>query len=220
MTSSSPADLEHEEGDAETVERRLLRARVIASLALASTALPLLTTLEDLAREGGAPAWGGVGGGWLAIALCLYLPLHFLRSRWPLRCALGSSLWAAGGAGYGLARLLHSTLLPAVPEDGLAIAVPLLLIPTLGVLCYRWIDSGEGYALWTLPAGLAVGLMLALGLTVLSVLFLGIGWVVAEYALGDPPSELRLVFPRLSLIPGLVGLQIGTSFGLAQDGRV
>lgn len=217
------------EGDAER-EARLLRARVVAALALATASLPALSAVVDFAREEGALALGGASGGWLAVALTLFVPLYFRRAEWPLRCALGNSLWAMIGLAYGLADLLRSALSAsgAISSSswlglgsgagGLAWVLGLVLVPLGGPLLYRWVDARRGFQLSSLPTGLAVGVMLMIGCFMLSGLVLGLGSVAAAHVVGRLPDAVELILQRATFSAGLGGLLIGVSFGLAKDG--
>jgi hypothetical protein len=224
----SAADSEEHLSNAEGLERRLLRARVVAALALATATLPVLSAGVQLAREEGVPALAGAGGGWLAVALTLFLPLYFGRAEWPLRCALGNSLWAAIGLAYGLGDLLQSTLLAsgtsatwlsAGPSPlALAWVLALLVVPLVAPLLYLWVDAKRGFQLSSLPAGVAVGLILMLAGFMLSGLVLSLGSVAATHAFGRLPKAVDLILLRLVFSAGLAGLLVGVSFGLAKDG--
>lgn len=195
-------------------ERRLVRARIVAALGLAAAGLPLLSYGVSVARSHGLPALGGVGGGWLALALVIYLPLYFLGARWPLRCSLGSSIWASGALAWGLADLGQTTLQIGVWQG----FVPLsgFLVPGLGALLYRWTAANRGFEFAGLPGGCAVGLVFGIGFIMLAGLVLGLLVMILDSA-GHLPQSSREVVPRVLACAGLLGLQIGVSFGLSKE---
>lgn len=213
-----PEDTEGFDGEAPS--RGLLRARAVAALALATAGMPFLSAVVDAGRVRDLPAWGGVSAGWLALALCAYVPLYLREARWPLRCSLGSSLWAAAGAAYGSADLVLSALgSRATPflNEWLGALLALLFLPSVGALLYRWIDAREGYQTAKLPLGIATGGLLALGLFGVSGLLTWFGGWLSTQAFGKITEEAGVVLNQVLLSSALLGLQLGVSFGLAGD---
>lgn len=196
-------------------EGRLLRARVVAALALASAGIPLVHSAISVAREAGVRALGGVAGGWLALALIIYLPLYFGRTTWPLRCSLGTSLWAGAGLAYGAVDLIVF-----VAKVWIWSGVCVFFVPTLGALLYRWVDAREGYQLSSLPSGLAVGGLMGVGFCLLSVLLvIGVSGLVSLVTSERLAAGVVDVFLEGTMFSAaLLGLEIGISFGLAKDG--
>lgn len=195
---------------------RLVRARAVAALALASAGLPCVVRALEVARaQGSPPLLAGVVGGWLGLALILYLPLFLREARWPLRAALGSSLWAAGGLTWSLGALASEWL----PLEGVA-AGALVVFPSAAALFHAWVrpvvrsDLGGACALLPFSAVFGVGGG-GLALVVLLPLF---AWI----AMQEPSAGLEALRELLSAVPAsafLAGALLGSTSAIsaAQD---